>query len=162
MRKSRFPTLAIGALFGASFCVACGGGLDGVEKRLAAMQEDITQLQNRNDRLNERIEAIEARHLKQSDTRVAGLEAHPQGTDLDHPPLEVVKLVPNDTDPLGTGAPSEVPPGDSADDPGPRPLIQGHGQNIESREPGAHRDPAPAADESRATDTKRRKAKSGE
>ena len=47
--------LSLGALLG------CSSGLEGVQKRLSSMQDEITRLQNQNDRLVERVDAMEVR-----------------------------------------------------------------------------------------------------
>lgn len=100
--------------------VGCGSGLSGVDKRLSALQEEITKLQNQNDHLIERVDAVEARQANSERAKPA--QATP-GTS-ERPSLKVVKVVPEDT----TGMPSPQvgtpAPGEAADDPSPRPLIK--------------------------------------
>lgn len=99
----------------------CSSGLEGVDKRLSAMQEEISKVQSQNDRLVERVDAMEARQAKTSDAARSSSATHGAS---ERPSLKVVKVVPEDTSgvvapPLGTPA-----PGESADDPAPRPLIK--------------------------------------
>ena len=103
---------------------ACGSGHDDVSKRLAAMQGDLTRLQNHSDRLEERLEALEMR--KEAAATRPTAEAAPI---LDHPKLMVVKLEPgDDTHDAPTDAPTaQLRPEDSAADKSPRPVIRVHG-----------------------------------
>ncbi len=55
----------------ALFAVACGGGRDNLEKRLSSLQEDVTRLQNTNDRLSERLQAIEIQRMQAAPARLA-------------------------------------------------------------------------------------------
>jgi hypothetical protein len=103
---------------------ACGSGHDDISKRLAAMQGDLTRLQNHSDRLEERLEALEMRKEAAATRPVA--DAPPV---LDHPKLMVVKLEPgDDSREAPTDSPTaELRPEDSAADKSPRPVIRVHG-----------------------------------
>jgi hypothetical protein len=103
---------------------ACGSGHDDISKRLAAMQGDLTRLQNHSDRLEERLEVLEMRKEAAATRPVA--EASPV---LDHPKLMVVKLEPgDDSREAPTDSPTaELRPEDSAADKSPRPVIRVHG-----------------------------------
>ncbi|HWZ88283.1 MAG TPA: hypothetical protein VNW92_05515 [Polyangiaceae bacterium] len=103
---------------------ACGSSHDDIAKRLAAMQGDLTRLQNHSDRLEERLEALEMR--KEAAAARPTAEAAPT---LDHPKLMVVKLEPgDDSRDAPTDSPTaELRPEDSAADKSPRPVIRVHG-----------------------------------
>jgi uncharacterized coiled-coil protein SlyX len=100
----------------------CSSGLEGVDKRLSAMQEEITKVQSQNDRLVERLDAVEARQAR-SDT-VARPAAAQAGGASERPSLKVVKVVPEDSAGMPTPQVGTQAPGDAADDPSPRPVIK--------------------------------------
>lgn len=109
----------------------CSSGLEGVDKRLSAMQDEIVKVQNQNDRLVERIDAMEARQAK---TESSAPPAAVAAAGPERPSLKVVKVVPEDT----SGMPSApqggaVAPGEAADDPSPRPVIKLRGGKSESK-----------------------------
>ncbi len=116
--------LVASALLAAVGLGGCSSGLEGVEKRLASLQDEITKLQNQNDRLVERVDAVEVREARQSQPKPA-----PAAASSERPSLKVVKVVPEDT----AGMPSpqvEAPaPGEAADDPSPRPVIKLRGKS---------------------------------
>jgi len=112
-----------------SCCVAltcvtgCSSGLEGVDKRLAAMQEEISKVQTKNDQLVERLDAMEARHAKAAiSAKPAALAA--VSTTSERPSLKVVKVVPEDTSGMPSPHVGSPPPGEAADDPSPRPVIK--------------------------------------
>jgi hypothetical protein len=117
------------SIWTAGVCVAacamlgCSSGLEGVNKRLSTMQDEIMRLQNQNDRLVERVDAMEVRDAKaRAEKPAAVASASPSS---ERPSLKVVKVVPDDP----SGLPSapqggNPPPGDAADDPSPRPVIK--------------------------------------
>ncbi|HEX3775485.1 MAG TPA: hypothetical protein VHV51_13530 [Polyangiaceae bacterium] len=113
------------SLLAASFGVsACGSSHDEVSKRLAAMQADLTSLQKHDDRLEERLEALELRH--------EAVAARPADSApiADHPKLLVVKLEPgDDAHDAPSDTPAEIKPEDSVSDKSPRPVIRVHGAN---------------------------------
>jgi uncharacterized coiled-coil protein SlyX len=111
----------------------CSSGLEGVDKRLAAMQDEITKMQNQNDRLVERLDAIEVRQAKaESAPKPAGLAS---GTS-ERPSLKVVKVVPEDDSGMPSPQVGTQAPGEAADDPSPRPVIKlrGSGKSSEKGE----------------------------
>lgn len=109
--------LALGALTG------CSSGLEGVEKRLGSMQDEITRLQNQNDRLVERVDAME---VKQAQAPAAASKPS-QAAASERPNLKVVKVVPEDTAGMPSPQVGTQPPGEAADDPSPRPVIKVRG-----------------------------------
>lgn len=107
--------LALGALLG------CSSGLEGVEKRLSSMQDEITRLQNQNDRLVERVDAME---VKQAKVTAPTPKAGTPSTTSERPTLKVVKVVPEDNAGMPSPQVGTQPPGEAADDPSPRPVIK--------------------------------------
>lgn len=113
----------------------CSSGLEGVEKRLSTMQDEITRLQNQNDRLVERVDAIEVRDAK----AVRSGKPAPAASNNERPSLKVVKVVPEDTSGMPSSPQVGTPaPGEAADDPSPRPVIKvrGGGAKTESGRDG--------------------------
>jgi uncharacterized coiled-coil protein SlyX len=101
--------------------VGCSSGLEGVDKRLSALQDEITKMQNQNDHLVERIDAMEV-HQASAD-RAAKPTQGPSGVS-ERPSLKVVKVLPEDTSGMPTPQVGTQAPGDAADDPSPRPVIK--------------------------------------
>jgi len=111
---------AIVALFG------CSSGLEGVDKRLAAMQDEIAKLQNQNDHLVERVDAMEVKQAKADASGKTAPKAATAsgGSTTERPSLKVVKVVPEDNSGMPSPQVGTQAPGDAADDPSPRPLIK--------------------------------------
>lgn len=108
----------------------CASDREAVEKRLAGLRDDITRLQTENDRLGERVDALEAKGATPA--------AAPATSDnkLSRPPLKVVKLMPGEAELAGVEAESpDVAPDERADAPGARPMIRLRGKG-EGREDG--------------------------
>lgn len=75
-------------------CAACGGNKDALEKKVSGLQEEVTRLQNGNDRLAERLQAVELGVMR-SEPR--SLTEKPSSEDKDRvvrPPLKVVHMGP--------------------------------------------------------------------
>lgn len=119
----------LAALLGVAWLSGCGSGLDGVDKRLSAMQDEIARVQSQNDRLVERIDAMEVRQAKveAAQSEKAKVAAAPSSSE--RPSLKVVKVVPEDTSGMPSPQVGTVPPGEAADDPSPRPLIKLRGKS---------------------------------
>jgi hypothetical protein len=114
--------LMLGGALAVALLGGCSSGLEGVDKRLSAMQDEIVKVQNQNDRLVDRVDAMEARQAK-SETAAKPVAAAAGSSE--RPSLKVVKVLPEDT----SGMPSSpqvgtVAPGEAADDPSPRPVIK--------------------------------------
>ena len=122
--------LSLGALLG------CSSGLEGVQKRLSSMQDEITRLQNQNDRLVERVDAMEVREPKTSPAGKSRPAGPPSAAASERPSLKVVKVVPEDTSGMPSPQVGTQAPGDAADDPSPRPVIKlrGSGKSAEKSE----------------------------
>jgi hypothetical protein len=117
--------LMLGGALGLALLGGCSSGLEGVDKRLSAMQDEIVRVQNQNDRLVERIDAIELRQAKAEGAKTEppktrGAAAAPG----ERPSLKVVKVVPEDTSGMPSPQVGTVAPGEAADDPSPRPVIK--------------------------------------
>jgi hypothetical protein len=121
------PALLFGCSLAALAQLGCSSGLEGVEKRLGSMQDEITKLQNQNDRLVERVDAMEVREAK---AEKAAKAAAPVAS-AERPSLKVVKVVPEDTSGMPSPQVGTPAPGEAADDPSPRPVIKlrGGGKN---------------------------------
>lgn len=109
----------LGGCVTVAMLLGCSSGLEGVEKRLSTMQDEITRLQNQNDRLVERVDAMEVREAKQASQVKAA-----QAPAAERPSLKVVKVVPEDTAGMPSPQVGTQAPGEAADDPSPRPLIK--------------------------------------
>ena len=112
---------------------ACGGGHDDLTKRMAAMQSELTRLQNHSDRLEERLAAIEVRKEKSAAPGTRAEAAAPAAT-VERPRLMVVKLEPGDAarDTPSSDAPTAaLSPEDSAADTSPRPMIRVYGSRTD-------------------------------
>lgn len=111
----------------------CSSGLEGVDKRLHAMQDEITKMQNQNDHLVERIDAVEVRQAKsETVARPASMASNP----TERPSLKVVKVVPEDSAGMPSPQIGTPPPGEAADDPSPRPVIKLQGSKTKNAEKG--------------------------
>jgi outer membrane murein-binding lipoprotein Lpp len=117
----------------ACLLVGCSSGLEGVDKRLSALQDEITKLQNQNDRLVERVDAMEVQQAK-ADRAAKPANSAPAASE--RPTLKVVKVLPEDDSGMPAPQIGTPAPGDAADDPSPRPLIKlrGGGKGSEKGE----------------------------
>lgn len=111
----------LGGALAVALLGGCSSGLEGVDKRLSAMQDEIVRIQNQNDRLVERLDAMESRQAK---AESAAKPAAPVAGVSERPSLKVVKVVPEDTSGMPSSPVGSVPPGEAADDPSPRPVIK--------------------------------------
>lgn len=130
--RSIVPVLLLGIPL-----TACSARSEATKKHLADLEDTITRLQNGQDRLEERLVALELnarqRHQKQAP------EPASQPADADHPKLAVVKLAPGDDgDERPPPGAIDVPPADPPPevDEGPRPVLRASGHqegHIEQR-----------------------------
>jgi len=120
LRFAWFPLLAA-----AWSLTACGGGHDELAKRLASVQAELTKLQSHNDRLEQRLEALEIR----KDSTQPQRSASDSATTVDRPRLMVVKLEPGDDtrEPAADAPTAALRPEESAADQSPRPVIRVYG-----------------------------------
>lgn len=134
--KLEAKALMLGGMLAVALLGGCSSGLEGVDKRLSAMQDEIVRVQNQNDRLVERIDAIELRQAKAEGAKSEPAKAKAAaGAPPERPSLKVVKVVPEDTSGMPSPQVGTVPPGEAADDPSPRPVIKlrGGGGKAESK-----------------------------
>ncbi|MBK7585988.1 MAG: hypothetical protein IPI67_38105 [Myxococcales bacterium] len=110
----------------ALFAVACGGSnRDALEKRVATMQEELTRVQNTNDRLAERMQALEIIGMRGQRTAEAPSQpAEPEETRVARPTLKVVKLGPGAAAAPAEPEAEEAP---AAEEKGPRPVLKEYG-----------------------------------
>jgi hypothetical protein len=110
------PLLALG----------CASQGDALEKRFAKLQEDVTRIQSENDRMAERLDAVELREATASrkEERVATAD---QPTTVTRPKLKIVHVDADDA------SLADMADNSAADDSGPRVVIQGEGKTIETR-----------------------------
>jgi len=104
---------------------------DPVEKQLKKLSDDIARIQSENDRMGERLDAMEVRQAsapRGSDERLSA--ANGSSTTLSRPKLKVVRVEPgNELAPEGVDAEPVYAEADT----GPRVLIQGEGKSLETR-----------------------------
>jgi hypothetical protein len=102
---------------------ACASDRDAIDRRLAGLSDDISRLQATNDRLMQRVDALE---LERSTRRErAGATPAPA---LEHAPLKVVKLEPASGAPAQSNTPPELAAAERPDAPGERPVIRLRGK----------------------------------
>ena len=123
LRFGWFPLLTAAGVLG-----ACGGGHDDLAKRLASVQADLVKVQSHNDRLEQRLEALEMRSREPAPVRPAA-----ESASTGRPPLMVVKLEPDDeTHDAAANAPTAaLRPEESAADQSPRPVIRVYGSRTD-------------------------------
>jgi hypothetical protein len=103
----------------------CGGSSrDAMEKRLSSLQEEVTHLQNSNDRLAERLQALEIQGLK-AGSSPAKAEVEPEDTRVVRPQLRVVKVGPAGEERAEDAPPAAEAVADESNE--PRPVIKDHG-----------------------------------
>ena len=125
---------AVVSCLAALLLAGCSSGLEGVDKRLSAMQDEITKVQSQNDHLVERIDAMEMRQGKAERAAKPAVATTPSASE--RPSLKVVKVVPEDTSGMPNPQVGTQAPGDAADDPSPRPLIKLRGGSGKGSEKG--------------------------
>ncbi len=130
--------IALLVLAAAAPTFGCANDHDAMEKRLAGLREDINRVQAENDRLTERVDAIEVKNAPAAAaTPATAAKAAKPAADAT-PVLKVVKLSPNSGgEPLGDGQTGDVAADDRVDAPGARPVIRLYGrEGREAREGG--------------------------
>jgi hypothetical protein len=112
---------------GLVFCLAagCASDRDAVDRRLAGLSDDIARLQATNDRLMQRMDALEVESVPAREPSPAPKAAAPA---VEHPPLKVVKLEPDSGTTAMANPPREVSPAERPDAPGDRPVIRVRGK----------------------------------
>jgi hypothetical protein len=130
--------MRLGVICSLFLCVSllgCSSDRNSVDKRLAALQEDITRLQADNDRLDERVDALEVKSVPAAAPPAAASSAANSSAMVERPPLKVVKVVPTEEGATVTpeSEDGDVHPAERADAPGSRPMIRLRGSKQETR-----------------------------
>jgi len=115
----------------AAACIGCGSGSDAAKKQLARLNEEVIRLQNDNDRLADRVAALELG----AETERARVEPAPLGPDVvERPPLKVIRVDPaspsrsTEPSPESGSTPSEAGSGEEGSPAGARPVIRMRGK----------------------------------
>lgn len=103
---------------------ACASDRDAIDSRLADLSEDISRLQATNDRLLQRVDALELERT----TRRERPAATPAAPLAEHAPLKVVRLEPSNGLAARAPASPDVSPAERPDAPGDRPVIRLRGK----------------------------------
>jgi len=111
----------------------CASDSDAVEKRLSQLREDIRKLQNDNDRVSERLEAVELRQAQAVAANNAPKAPSTGAETVSRPRLKVLHLTPDDEKPPTEGAAGEPAGQDSA----PPMILKGQGKELELRQGGS-------------------------
>ncbi|HWA74692.1 MAG TPA: hypothetical protein VG937_20245 [Polyangiaceae bacterium] len=127
MRAAVFSTLVL--LFSTA---GCASDRDAIDKRMAGLRDDITRLQAENDRLGDRVDALEVKNSAPASKNAAPAPAESK---VERAPLKVVKLLPGEA-PAGTAdaEAAELAADERPDAPGTRPVIRLRGKDADSRE----------------------------
>jgi outer membrane murein-binding lipoprotein Lpp len=135
------------------FILASGCGASArVDKQLADMREEMIKVHNDQDRLEDRLSALES---QQQAAQARAQAARPDPERVEHAPLKVVHLVPDSEGSSGDTSSAEVPAppaSGSAASNGQndvRPTIKGSGDNVYSTAGGAS--PPPSKPPSKGT-----------
>jgi hypothetical protein len=113
---------------------ACTADKGTVEKQLSKLKDEVAQLQSENDRMGERLDAMEARQTNATRENTERPVAGAVGANVTRPKLKVVRVEPG----TELAAADEASADATGDDSGPRVVIQGEGKSLETRTlPGA-------------------------
>jgi outer membrane murein-binding lipoprotein Lpp len=122
VRKTRFALLM--SAVAAATTVGCGGS-ESLKKQIAGLETQITSMRADQDRLEERLAAVELASAVPSRAAPGVASARPS---VEHPRLKVIHLSP---DQVGSSPESVDGPASAAPDgTGPRPTIRGTGDRI--------------------------------
>jgi hypothetical protein len=107
----------------------CASDSDAVEKRLSQLRDDIRKLQNDNDRVSERLEAVELRQAHEVAARNAPKAPGPAAETVSRPRLKVLRLSPE-----GEKVPADAAtPEPAGQESAPRMILKGQGKELELR-----------------------------
>lgn len=113
-----FAVLALPAV------TACGGS-DGLKKQVASLETQLTSVRADQDRLEERLAALE---LASPVPSRAAKGASPSPETVEHPRLKVIHLSPDQAGPAAH--PGDAPASDAPESGGRRPSIRGTGDRV--------------------------------
>jgi hypothetical protein len=114
-------------IFCALTVIGCGGGnKETLEKKVKGLQDEVTRLQNSQDRVAERLQAIEIQAMREKPSASATAPAKDEPATVSRPPLKIVKLAPG---PAGGGEPvaDVVEPQPDDDATSTRPVLRDYG-----------------------------------
>jgi hypothetical protein len=117
--------LRLGVVFALAGALSgCGSNKDTVEKRLADLRDEIVRVQNNQDRLAERLMAVELARMQEPKSPAKPTAA---SQNVERPPLKVIRLAPDA--PAAPAVPADEV-GEAKDDApdGPRPVIRVRGK----------------------------------
>lgn len=141
--NSRQILVRAATAFAALCAIGCGSDKDSLEKRVGALREEVVALQNNNDRLAERLMAIEMRQDQAAPARTRAATSSETETsegNIERPPLKVVRLAPGSKEAPAAEKAAEA--AEMAEDETPRPMIRDLGSGRRARTgaaPGAMR-----------------------
>src|SRR5687767_1018166 len=117
--------VGIGVVFW--LATGCASDRDAIDRRLAGLSDDISRLQATNDRLVQRVDALE---VERSALPSHGSKSRAKpAASVEHAPLKVVKLEPAEGGIATLSARTpEVAPAERPDAPGERPVIRLRGR----------------------------------
>ncbi len=113
----------------------CASDSNAVEKRLSQLRDDIRKLQNDNDRVSERLEAVELRQAQEVAARNAPKAPGAAAETVSRPRLKVLHLSPGDDSPPAEGSAVQPASQDSA----PPMILKGQGKELELKQGGSSR-----------------------
>jgi hypothetical protein len=133
--RARSPLSLLG-LFTLLFPVisGCATSSDAIEKKLSSLREEIQKLQNENDRVSERLEAVELRQAREEAKGAEVKTAKDEPGVLTRPRLKVLHLSPDGTSNEGQPDPAASPA--AGQDSAPRMMLKGQGKDLELRQGG--------------------------
>ena len=128
------PTLrSVLCAFSLGLFTGCASDSDAVEKRLSELREDIRKLQNDNDRVSERLEAVELRQAQEVAAHNAPKAPAGNPETVSRPRLKVLHLTPGDENPPAQGTAGEP----AGQDQSPPMILKGQGKELELRQGGS-------------------------
>src|SRR5262245_47340217 len=92
-RRLQTVTRLLSVIVIATAVVGCSGDRDGTAKGLKEPQDSVTRLENRNDRLEERLTALE---LNREAAGQGAARSESNADTLERPPLKIVRMGPGD------------------------------------------------------------------
>jgi hypothetical protein len=110
----------------------CATSSDAIEKKLSTLREEIQKLQNDNDRVSERLEAIELRQAREEAKGSEVKTAKEEPGVVTRPRLKVLHLSPEGSPDEGQPDPASAPASDGA----PRMMLKGQGKDLELKQGG--------------------------
>jgi hypothetical protein len=115
-------------IFCALTVAGCGGSnKESLEKKVRGLQDEVTRLQNSQDRVAERLQSLEIQTLREKPA-AAGATAKEESNAIVRPPLKVVKLTPGTASGSNEAAPPAMAEAAPEDDGAVRPVLRDYGE----------------------------------